>query len=220
MEAAGRLVYAKGYERMTIQDIRGLVGLSNGAFFHYFKSKPAVLEALVERVGRDSAAPLAAVLADAELSPVAKVQQFFVTLDHLRITHQDVMVELLRGWYTDDNARVRQRVDDAIRQQRGPLLAEVIRQGVAEGVFATGHPDQAADIVLTLIARMGALQAQLLLGGVDAIGRPSLVEKILTVRAAFMDAVERTLGAPANCLSRGTPAAVQTWLDALHTRRP
>lgn len=220
VDAAGALLYAKGYEKMTIQDIRDHIGLTNGAFFHYFKSKPDVLAAWVVRVGRETAAPLTAVLTDPALSAVAKLQQFFGGLDHLRAAHQDLVVELLRTWYTDDNARVRQRVDEAVRAQRTPLLAEVIRQGVAEGVFAPIHPEQAADIVLTLIARLGTVQAQVLLGSGDVSDRSALVDQILTARAAFMDAVERVLGAPTNSLSRGTPAAVDTWLDALHQGQP
>jgi AcrR family transcriptional regulator len=220
VDAAGALLYAKGYEKMTIQDIRDQVGLTNGAFFHYFKSKPDVLAAWVERVSRETAAPLTVVLTDPGLSAVTKLQQFFGGLDHLRAAHADLVVELLRTWYTDENARVRQRVDEAVRAQRAPLLAEVIRQGVSEGVFAPLQAEQAADIVLTLIARLGTVQAQVLLGQGDAVDRSSLVRQILTTRAAFVDAVERVLGAPANCLSRGTPAAVETWLEALHQDQP
>jgi AcrR family transcriptional regulator len=34
---------------MSIQDILRELGMSNGAFFHYFDSKAAVLEALIKR---------------------------------------------------------------------------------------------------------------------------------------------------------------------------
>ena len=50
VDAAQRLIYTKGYGRMTIQDIRNELGMSNGAFFHYFRSKQAVLEAFIQRI--------------------------------------------------------------------------------------------------------------------------------------------------------------------------
>ena len=50
LEAAQRLVFTKGYERMTIQDLQAELKISSGAFYHYFGSKPAVLEALAERM--------------------------------------------------------------------------------------------------------------------------------------------------------------------------
>jgi AcrR family transcriptional regulator len=45
-----RLVYTKGYERMTIQDNLSYLDRSSGAFYHYFDSKPAVLEAFIKRI--------------------------------------------------------------------------------------------------------------------------------------------------------------------------
>ena len=52
LDAAQRLVYRKGYEQMTIQDILDDLHLSKGAFYHYFDSKQSLLEALIERMGR------------------------------------------------------------------------------------------------------------------------------------------------------------------------
>jgi AcrR family transcriptional regulator len=42
LDAAQRLVYTKGYERMTIGDILADLQISSGAFYHYFDSKPGV----------------------------------------------------------------------------------------------------------------------------------------------------------------------------------
>ena len=57
LAVAQRLVYTKGYEQMTIQDMLDELQISKGAFYHYFGSKQALLEALIEEhVGRDGAA--------------------------------------------------------------------------------------------------------------------------------------------------------------------
>jgi len=45
--------------------------------------------------------------------------------------------------------------------------------------------------------------------------RRSLVERIVATHAAFMDAIERVLGAPANSLQRADAEAVSPWLTAL-----
>ncbi len=39
LDAARQLVYTKGYEQMTIQDILDYLQISKGAFYHYFDSK-------------------------------------------------------------------------------------------------------------------------------------------------------------------------------------
>ena len=38
LDTARRLVYTKGYEQMTIQDILDALQISKGAFYHYFDS--------------------------------------------------------------------------------------------------------------------------------------------------------------------------------------
>ncbi|HYX49339.1 MAG TPA: helix-turn-helix domain-containing protein, partial [Ktedonobacteraceae bacterium] len=53
LDVAQRLIYSKGYEQMTIQDMLDDLQISKGAFYHYFDSKQAVLEAVVERMGEE-----------------------------------------------------------------------------------------------------------------------------------------------------------------------
>ncbi len=48
LDVAQRLIYTKGYEQMTIQDILSDLQISKGAFYHYFDSKQALLEAIIE----------------------------------------------------------------------------------------------------------------------------------------------------------------------------
>ena len=54
LDVAQRLVYTKGYEQMTIQDILDGLPISKGAFYHYFDSKQALLEALIERMLKEA----------------------------------------------------------------------------------------------------------------------------------------------------------------------
>src|SRR6476620_11478073 len=81
LDAAQRLVYTKGYERMTIQDILADVQISSGAFYHYFDSKPAVLEAFIERIRQEVEKPLLPIVHDPALPALDKLQRFFDTLD-------------------------------------------------------------------------------------------------------------------------------------------
>jgi hypothetical protein len=149
---------------------------------------------LVDRIRRQGDAPLIAVLENGELSPVEKLQGFFVTVAHMRSAHEDVVVDLLRGWYADDNIRVRQKMSDAVREQRCPMLTQIMQDGVQAGMFTTANPEQAADITLTLIERMGTVQADLLLSGFTTLTRHAVIEEVLAVRAAFLAAIERVLG--------------------------
>ena len=212
LDAAQRLVFAKGYERMTIQDILAGLGISSGAFYHYFPSKPAVLEALIERMQEEAEEPLLPIIHESGLPATGKLQRFFATLDRLRTAHKTFLAGLLRVWYTDDNAIVRQKVDEATLARRGPLLAAIVRQGIQEGVFATAYPDQAGAVVESLALSRDNALARLLLSSEQEHAGPRYVEDIVATYNVYADAIERVLGARSCFLDRLDGATVKGWL--------
>src|SRR2546430_15299260 len=72
MEAAQRLLQTKGYEAMSIQDLLQELGASRGAFYHYFDSKQALLEAVVDPITDAALANAAPVVRDARLPAAHK----------------------------------------------------------------------------------------------------------------------------------------------------
>lgn len=215
LDAAQRLVFTKGYERMTLQDIREELQISSGAFYHYFDSKGAVLDAFIDRIEQETAKPLLPILHDPHLSAIEKLQGFFDTLDRLRIAHKADVVELARIWYTDENAVLRQKVDEAIVKQRAPLLNAIVHQGIREGLFTTAYPDQTGEVILSLLQGMGNTHARLIFSlAQNGDELHERIARIVTTHAAYMDAIERLLGAPTHSLYRADPEAVKVWLAA------
>jgi AcrR family transcriptional regulator len=78
LNAAQRLLFSQGYERMSIQDILEEVRISSGAFHHYFASRGALLEAFIEQVKEESGKPLRQLIDDPKLSAREKFQGFFI----------------------------------------------------------------------------------------------------------------------------------------------
>ena len=215
LDAAQRLVLTKGYEQMSIQDILDDMRISSGAFHHYFDSRKALLDAIIERIKQESEKPLLLIIHDPSLSAIEKLQGFFDTLDRLRIANKAEVVKLMRVWYIDDNALVRLKVDEAVLQQRAPLLTEIVRQGVREGIFTTAYPHYAGEVILSLLQSMGNTHVRLLLSLEKEQDERRCVEEIVTTHAAYMDAIERVLGVPAHSFYRTDAAAVQVWVEAV-----
>ena len=133
---------------------------------------------------------------------------------------------------TDGNAVVRQRVDEALVTQRAPLLTEIVRQGIQEGVFTTPFPDQAGEVIMALLQSMGDTLARPLFSSAEqtisrgaAYRSPAArrstehdqqrrVETIMAAHAAYMEAIERVLGAPPSSLYRADVEAVMVWVAA------
>jgi AcrR family transcriptional regulator len=209
LDAAQLAVEKKGYEQMAIADILGELNISSGAFYHYFDSKPALLLALVERMGDQVEQLVLPIVHDPTLGALDKLQRFFATLDHLKLAHKRLVLAYLRVWYADENAIVRHKLYIARVKRLTPWLEEIIQEGTREGVFQTPYPDQAARMIISLLEDLGYTTVELLLSEERS---PDDLPRLERIVAACADALERVLGAPAGCLQRASRGELLQWL--------
>ncbi|MGI8915953.1 MAG: TetR/AcrR family transcriptional regulator [Chloroflexota bacterium] len=209
LDAAQRAVETKGYEQMAIADLLGELQISSGAFYHYFDSKPALLVTLIERMA-DQVEPLVLpIVHDAELSALEKLQRFFSTIDRRKLEHKALVLAYLRVWYADENAIVRHKLYLVRIRRFTAWLEAIIQEGVAEGVFTTPYPDQAARMIISLFEDVGYATVDLLLAAEHASSDMTRFERIVE---ACTDALERVLGAPTGCLQRDWRVELAPWL--------
>src|SRR5947199_7382092 len=95
LDVAQRLIYARGYEQMTIQDILDDLQISKGAFYHYFDSKQALLEALLDRMQHELEPLLISLGQDPSLPALAKLKHFFALLNRYKTEQKAFFLELL-----------------------------------------------------------------------------------------------------------------------------
>ncbi len=208
LTAAQRLVQTKGYEQMAIQDILDDLQISKGAFYHYFGSKQAVLEALAERMVEDAKQAILPIVHDPHLPALEKLQRYFDTIVRWKTDRKPYVLELARVWLADDNAIVRQKVHANGVKRTAPLLATIIRQGIQEGVFTASLPDQAGVIVLSLLEDLNETLVGLLLSFEPNGGDPRCLADAV---AAYTDALERVLGTSPGSLQIVDVAALKEW---------
>jgi AcrR family transcriptional regulator len=220
LDAAQRLMFQKGYEQMSLQDLLREAGISSGAFHHYFETRGALLEAFIERIREETNKPLLPIIRDPRRTAIEKLQGFFDTLAQLTLANRETVLKLGRVWYGDANAVVRQKVDAAMLQQRAPLLTEIVLQGVREGSFTTPYPAQSGEVIMALVHGMQNSHARLMLALETAPDVPGLVDEVVTVYAAYMDAIERTLGAPRHALQRIDAPSIAAWAALIRGEAP
>ena len=208
LDSAQRLVYTRGYEQMAIQDILDDLRISKGAFFHYFHSKQALLEALIERMVGEAERILTPIVDDPGLPALEKLQLLFATANRWKIEQKGFLLALLRIWYTDENAIVRQKVLAASYPRVTPMLTAIIRQGIQEGVLTTPYPDQVGEVVMSLMQGLGDSFSLTLLS-FDRGGDARCLEGMV---AAYTDALERVLGAPAGSITLIDSETMREWV--------
>ena len=208
IEAAQRQVYTKGYDQMSIQDILDELQISKGAFYHYFHSKGDLLEALIDRMRLDVEPIMLPIINDPDLPTIEKLHRFFNVVGRWKTARKEYLLSLLRIWYADENAIVRQKSAASVTKWFAPLLAGVIRQGAQEGVLRTAFPDQAAEIVISLLQSLGETFKDLLFGSQSAEEK---MQRATAIVAAYNDAMERVLGAPVGSLNLIDANTLNEW---------
>jgi AcrR family transcriptional regulator len=212
LDAAQRFVYSKGYEQMTIQDILTDLGISKGAFYHYFQSKGEVLEALVERMVSEEALPLVLpIVQDPCLSAIEKLERYFDTSFRWKTSQKAFMFKLLRVWLADENAIVRQKMFATSVKQITPPLTEIIRQGVREGVFTTAYPNQVSHAIIYILQGLSDTIIDLLVTNETQSDPQRIESTVLAYTHALSDAMERVLGAPSGSLKLIDPDTLKEW---------
>jgi AcrR family transcriptional regulator len=208
LDVARRLVMTKGYEQMTIQDILDELRISKGAFYHYFAAKQALLEALVGRMLEEIEPVLAPVIADPSLSALQKLHRYFDTAVSWKRARKEYLLDLMRVWFADENAIVREKLLVASSAWIAPQLAAVIQQGIEEGVLAPSRPERAGEVAWALLQSLGnAIARQLLAGTVPAQD----MREVESLVAAYTAALEQILGAPAGSLHVFDVATLEEW---------
>ncbi|HEX4559753.1 MAG TPA: TetR/AcrR family transcriptional regulator [Mycobacterium sp.] len=216
LDAAQRLILSTGYERLTVHDILDDLQISKGAFYHYFDSKPAVIEALTTRLVSDSERALAPIVENPGMATLEKLRGFFGQIIRWKSERQNLFVAMLPVWYAPDNLAFRLLVDRESARRTAPLLSAIVRQGVDEGRFVTAYPDQAGPIIFSIIQALQDAMAQRLLDVQHRSPSSSSVKEMVNTHGAHMEAIERYLGVPTNTLNRVDARAVKSWIAALH----
>ena len=208
VDAAQRLMQAKGYEEMSIQDLPDDLDVSRGAFYHYFESKQALLEAVVERMADVVLASLAPVTEDPTLSAGAKLEQLFGGIGQWKTDRRALVMSLLRVWVSDHNAIFREKVRRRLVSRLVPLFTRIVEQGVGDGAFTTGSPAETAMVLVMLILGFQDRALELFLARQENTIGYDDVERIF---ASYNQAFERVLGAPAGTLNLIDRKTLSAW---------
>ena len=209
LDAAQQLFYTRGYEQTSVNAILEKVGVAKGTFYHYFKSKEALLDSLIERMTDKIIVLIEEVVENADLDAITKLNLVFETSASWKAAHKDLILTLIRSIYNDDNILLRRKMFRRATSRASPFVAKVIRQGLAEGVFDTRYPAEVSEMIFMQSNNLGDKIAELMLG-LDE--HPENRESIFRILEVYEDAVERFLGAPQGSIHLADRATLEKML--------
>jgi AcrR family transcriptional regulator len=215
LDAAQKLIYSKGYEAMTIQDLLDDLNISKGAFYHYFLSKHALLEGLIDRSMDQATRLVSPILEDPNLTSLEKLSRYFDAVSSWKVAQKKFMIQLLRVWYKDENSIFRQKLMAAGVEFLSPILVKLISQGVEEGMMVVNDPQMTAKVVYSLMINLGEELGGLILGMQQPQNRPSQQERLRLMKktnSAFTEAIERVLGVRKDSIVLVSDPVLEEWI--------
>jgi hypothetical protein len=137
------------------------------------------------------------------------MKRYFNTAGRWKTENKALMLDLMRVWYTDANALMRQKQEAAAMKRIAPMLVEIIRQGITEGVFTTKHPDEFGGMLLGLARGVEGTLVELILAEESP---PDALQRLESIMGAYSESMERILGAPLGSLPIGDTEMLKAWL--------
>jgi hypothetical protein len=110
----------------------------------------------------------------------------------------------------DENLLLRYKLVNSRLEMFAPLLADIIVQGVEDGVFETEYPDEAAEIAYAMTNVFSVKLTHIVLNP-DEYDNP--VELFTRKYVALISGIERVLGAKPGSLLQYDEQMIGTWFE-------
>lgn len=144
VEAAEILFRKKGYRQTSVSDIVGRVGVAQGTFYYYFKSKDNILDAVVSDYVRGYRRALEALIAQDDMDPCRKMEIVANTALALHRCYPRLSDIL----HSEDHLATHQRYITQSFVVVIPQITAVVEQGRAAGIFHVDCPRESAEMLV------------------------------------------------------------------------
>jgi AcrR family transcriptional regulator len=144
LDVATKLFLEKGYEQTTISDILNVAGIAKGSLYYHYKSKEDVLDDIIARITEQIAAAAQAVAEDQARSVHEKMLNLIASMNISNSANGQMIEELHRP----ANALLHQKSIAQTVRTVAPIMAGVVEQGIAEGIYRTSYPLETVEILL------------------------------------------------------------------------
>lgn len=218
---AHTLFFSLGYEACTVNDIIHEIGIAKGTFYHYFRGKQELLEALIEQMSEQILSRINAIAADTTRSAADRLSHYFQESLILKSHTPELMLAALHTLYRPENTLLRVQMFESSHARVAPVLAQLIREGTDRGEFDVADPELCGEYVIRSFSTFSDKAARMIL---DDEYQPA--DSAGTIRAEyhrlfdFMEwAIARLLGIEPGSISLTDRDVADAFFDGLKQHR-
>ncbi|ROR31438.1 TetR family transcriptional regulator [Mobilisporobacter senegalensis] len=129
----------------SVSDIAKKAGIAKGGMYYYFHSKEEVLDALVERQYGSIIESCRILIEQSSLDAISK---FALLLKSYTASFIDASLD--EYLHKQQNAAIHQKSLSKILTALTPVVSGIIEDGIQEGSFTCGYPQEYAEIIMSV----------------------------------------------------------------------
>lgn len=146
LAAASEMFEQHDYDKITMRDIMTRLNIAKGTIYHYFTSKEQLLESVVEQIIEREFETVKKLVQKSKSKKVCALAQMRLLIEGGRASHKHE--QILDTLHRPGNTKMHLTQLGRFIERLAPLYAEVIAQGVDEGVFNVDQPLACAEFLL------------------------------------------------------------------------
>ncbi len=135
LHAALELFYKKGYENTTINNIIDELGVSKGAFYHYFESKEDVIISIAREYSDRAIKIISSIISRPNLSAIDKMNGIIKAINEFKYNEREWRAKFRGAIKSEENLKLQSKLIHYLKQDSIGLFARLIDSGVEEGIF-------------------------------------------------------------------------------------
>jgi AcrR family transcriptional regulator len=152
LDVALRLFLERGYDETSLNEIITQAGVSKGAFYHYFPSKEALLEALADRSAKQAFQAVQHIAGAPAIDPLRRLNELLGASRQFKLDMADQGWRIFAALFRPENEVLYRKITAAWEARFTPILNELLAAGVKEKVFDTFDPEGVGQILQQLVS--------------------------------------------------------------------
>ncbi|MGE7945418.1 TetR/AcrR family transcriptional regulator [Lysinibacillus sp. NPDC093688] len=144
LDAADELFGQKGFDGASTNDILEKVGIARGTLYYHFKSKEDIMDALIERYNVQILGAAKEIAVNKSIPVYERIIRVVMALNISGGNGKEIIDHI----HKPQNALMHQKIQKVIMNGLPPILTEIIREGIEQGLFSTPYPYECMEMVV------------------------------------------------------------------------
>jgi AcrR family transcriptional regulator len=135
-----------GYQNTAVSDIVKKVGVAQGTFYYYFKTKEELINSIIDDYIELVIKIIEPIIADKKMNAAEKIQR--ALFQEFNLSDKNEESEKAVKLHMIPDLHIHQKLLKTKVLRYSPLFEKIIYQGIEEGFFKTKHPLESIEIIL------------------------------------------------------------------------